>query len=146
MKYDHKRHLNLLTDCLEFEKLNKDFFDENPEDWVEFQNYQSLVLDQIFWTQRKKFLELIFDFITAKIDYDEFESGFLLVFHPTHEEAFTLGKDISYIEKFEYIPASEEFGSYMVIIFRLLDDVDDEYRTKEDVRNYLMQLFLKFQN
>lgn len=89
---------------------------------------------------------MIFDFITAKIDYDEFEIGFSLLFNPTQKEASTFKKDISYIKNFEHIPQSKKFGSYMFIIYRLFDEVDDENCTKEGLRNYLLQLFVKLQN
>lgn len=113
MNYDRRKHLKLLTNFLELRKLNKNFFDENPEDCAKLRNYQTLVVDPIFWTKRKQFLAVIFDFLTAKIDY---------------------------------IPQSKKFGTYMVIIYRLFEEVDDENCTEEGLRNYLMQLFVTLQN
>jgi len=141
MDYDRKKHIKLLTNALELKKFNKDF-----EDWRELLNYEVLVVDQIFWTKRKQFLPVIFDFITGKVDYDNFETAFLLLFNPTQKEASTLKRDISYIEKFQPISEAKGFSSNIYVIYRLLEDVEDEYCTEGDVRDYLMKLFVTLQN
>lgn len=108
--------------------------------------YQAFIEDQIFWTKRLKFLALLFDFITPKIDYDDFETQFSLLFNPTRKETFTLTKDVSYIEKFQHIPESENFGRYMTSIYRRFEDVDGEECTEQGLKDYLMKLFLLLQN
>ena len=142
MKYNKINHLKLLENYLELQQLNKDLFHENPENWFKLIDYQILVSDQIYWTKRKKFMALIFDFITSKINYTEFETEFSLLFQNTQKQSFILTRDISYIEKFEYIPASEKFGTYMTIIYRCFEEVEDEYWTEQELKDYAMKVFM----
>lgn len=142
MNYNREKHIKLLTNALELKYL----FHQNPKNRAELRQYEASVVDQIFWAKRKQFLAVIFDFITGKVDYDDFETSFLLLFNPTQKEASTLKRDISYIEKFQPISEAKGFSSNIYVIYRLLEDVDDEYRTKKDVRDYLIKLFVTLQN
>ncbi len=54
--------------------------------------------------------------------------------------------DLKYIEKFQPSTRPYRFASFMGSIFRQFEDVEDEYCTKQEVKDYVKKVYLKFQN
>jgi hypothetical protein len=73
MDYNKKRHLKLLKRLLYTKKRNKNFYQENPENYSELRKYEIIIYDHIFWTRRKNFVLLIENFIDNIIDFEKFE-------------------------------------------------------------------------
>jgi len=146
MDYNKKRHLKLLKRLLYSKKLNKNFYQENPEDYAELRKYEIFIYDHIFWTRRKDFLLLMENFIDNIIDFENFETAFSLLFRKTTKEYNTFKIDLKQIDKFQPSTRSYRFASFIGSIFRQFEEVEDEYCTERDVKDFVTEVYLKFQN
>ena len=146
MDYNKKRHLKLLKRLLYSKKLNKNFYQENPEDYSELCKYEIIIYDHIFWTRRKDFVLLMENFIDNIIDFEEFETAFSLLFRKTTKEYNTFKIDLKQIDKFQPSTRSYRFASFIGSIFRQFEEVEDEYCTERDVKDFVTEVYLKFQN
>jgi hypothetical protein len=110
MDYNKKRHLKLLKRFLDSKKLNKNFYQENPEDYSELVKYEIIIYEHIFWTRRKDFVLLMKNFIDNIIDFEEFETAFSLLYRKTGEEYDMFNIDLKQIEKFQ--PSTRPYRFY----------------------------------
>jgi hypothetical protein len=110
MDYNKKRHLKLLKRFLDSKKLNKNFYQENPEDYSELVKYEIIIYEYIFWTRRKDFVLLMKNFIDNIIDFEEFETAFSLLYRKTGEEYDMFNIDLKQIEKFQ--PSTRPYRFY----------------------------------
>ena len=53
--------------------------------------------------------------------------------------------DLKQIEKFQSRTRSERFASIINSIYRQFEEVEDEYCTEQDVKDYVKEDYLKFQ-
>lgn len=70
MNYNNKKHLKLLKPFLDSKKIKP----ENLE--CELIEYEIIVIDEIFWNDRKAFVLLMTNFIYNIINYEQFEIDF----------------------------------------------------------------------
>jgi hypothetical protein len=146
MDYNKKRHLKLLKRFLDSKKLNKNFYQENPEDYSELVKYEIIIYEYIFWTRRKDFVLLMKNFIDNIIDFEEFETAFSLLYRKTGEEYDMFNIDLKQIEKFQPSPTRPyRFASFISSIFRQFEEVEDEYCTDRDVKDFVKEVYLKSQ-
>lgn len=106
--YNKKKHLQLLKLFLDLEKLNKNFYQENSENYCELNKYEISISEHIFWIRRKDFILLMEDFIHNIINFYEFETTFSLLYWKTTEEYDMFKRDLKRIEKFQ--PSSRSYG------------------------------------
>ena len=146
MKCNKERHLKLLKCLLGSKKLNKNFYKDNPEDYRELIKYEIILFDHIFWTHQKHFIQLIENFINTNIDFEKFEIAFSLLYRKTNKEFNKFRVDLKQIEKFKFNRLSYEFGSFMAAIFRTFEEIEDEYSTEEEAKDFIKVVYLRFQN
>ncbi len=123
MDYNKKRHLKLLKRFLDSKKLNKNFYQQNPEDYSELGKYEIIIYGHIFWARRKDFVLLMENFIDNIIDFEKFETAFSLFYRKTTEEYDTFKINLKRIEKFQPSTRSYRFGSFIASIFRQFEEV-----------------------
>lgn len=146
MDYNKKRHLELLKRFLDLKKLNRNFYQENPEDYFELLEYEVIIYQHFFLTQQKYFVLLMEKLIGDTIDFKEFEIAFSLLYQKTTEELDMFMIDLKRIEKFQPGTQSYLFGSFISSIFRQFEEVEEESCTEQDVKDFVKEVYLKFQN
>lgn len=145
MIYKKERHKQLVIRSRDLKNQGKTLFRENPEEYSELLDYEIVVEEQIFWTNRGKFFLVMKDFLDNIINFDEFETAFRLLYHKTREEFDMFVIDLKQIEKFQPSTRSDRFAGYVNAIFREFEAVEDEYCTEQDVKDYVKEAYLKFQ-
>jgi len=146
MDYNKKRHKQLVIRSQDLKNQGKNLFLENPEEDSELSKYNIAVEEQVFWTHRGEFFLVMKNFLDNIINFDEFETAFSLLFRKTTEEVDTSIIDLKQIEKFQPSTRSYRFASFIAAIFREFEEVEDEYCTEEDVKDFVKEVYLKFQN
>jgi hypothetical protein len=146
MDYNRKRHKQLVIRSQDFKNQGKNLFIENPEEYSELSKYNIAVEEQVFWTHREDFLLLMKNFIDNIFDFDEFETAFSLLYRKTTEEVDMFIINLKQIDKFQPSPRSYRFASFIGSIFRQFEEVEDEYCTEQEVKDFVKKVYLKFQN
>lgn len=145
MKYNQKRHIELLKRSQDLKKQRKNIFIENQKEGLELSEYNIAVEEQIFWTNRREFFLVMKDFLDNIINFDEFETAFTLLYHKTCKEFDMFIIDLKQIEKFQPSTRSDRVVGYITAIFREFEAVEDEYCTEQDLKDYVKEVYLKFQ-
>ena len=124
----------------------KNLFIENREEDSELVQYDIIVEEYIFLTRRNDFLLLMKNFIDNIIDFEEFETAFTRLYWKAIEEYDTFVIDLKGVEKFQPSIRSYRyrFASFIVAIFRQFEEVEDEYSTEQEVKDYVKEVYLKF--
>ena len=86
------------------------------------------------------------NFIDNIFDFDEFETAFSLLYRKTTEEVDMFIINLKQIDKFQPSPRSYRFASFIGSIFRQFEEVEDEYCTEQEVKDFVKKVYLKFQN
>lgn len=82
-------------------------------------------------------------FLDHNSNFDEFEIAFTLLFDKTLDEVNMVTQDVEKIEKFQPSTGLDQFASYMIIIFRYFEEIDEEYSTKQELKDYVEQTYLE---
>jgi hypothetical protein len=146
MDYNKKRHKQLMIRSQDLKNQGKNLFIENPEENSELSKYNIAVEEQVFWTHREDFFLLMKNFIDNIFDFDEFETAFSLLYRKTTEEVDMFIINLKQIDKFQPSPRSYRFASFIGSIFRQFEEVEDEYCTEQEVKDFVKKVYLKFQN
>ena len=146
MDYNRKRHKQLMIRSQDLKNQGKNLFIENPEEYSELSKYNIAVEEQVFWTHREDFFLLMKNFIDNIFDFDEFETAFSLLYRKTTEEVDMFIINLKQIDKFQPSPRSYRFASFIGSIFRQFEEVEDEYCTEQEVKDFVKKVYLKFQN
>jgi hypothetical protein len=146
MDYSKKRHKQLVIRSQDLKNQGKNLFIENPEEDSELFKYNIAVEEQIFLTRRKDFVLLMKNFIDNIIDFEEFETAFSLLYRKIRKESNIFNIDLKQIEKFQPSPTRPyRFASFIGSIFRQFEEVEDEYCTQRDVKDFVKEIYLKSQ-
>jgi len=146
MTSNKERHKQLVIRSQDLKNQGKTLFRENPEEYSELLDYNIAVEEQVFWTHREDFFLVMKNFLDNILGFDEFETAFSLLFRKTTEEVDTSIIDLKQIEKFQPSTRSYRFASFIGSIFRQFEEVEDEYCTKQEVKDSVEKVYLKFQN
>ena len=145
MIYRKERHRELIVRSRDLKNQGKSLFRENREEYSELLGYKMTVEEQFFWTNRGEFFLVMKDFLDNIINFDEFETAFTLLYDKKCEEFDMFVTDLEQIEKFEPSTRSDQFAGYITGIFREFEAVEDEYRTQQELKYYVKEVYLKFQ-
>lgn len=149
MNYNKIKHLELVERFLAFKKLGKnmhDLYQENEKEFLELNNYQSLLNDCIFWAYRKRFIICLENYVHDKIDFEGFQSIFSKLYWKCRHKKEVLELDLKGLENLKYDPQSEGFGNYLNALFRQFEQVEDEdYIEEDDVRDYACVILQEIQ-
>jgi hypothetical protein len=146
MDYSKKRHKQLVIRSQDLKNQGKNLFLENPEENSELSKYNIVVEEQVFWTHREDFFLLMKNFIDNIINFDEFKTAFLLLYRKIREEVDMFIIDLKQIDKFQPSTRPYRFASFISSILRQFEEVEDEYCTKQEVKDSVKKVYLKFQN
>ena len=146
MIYKKERHKQLVIRSQDLKNQGKTLFRENKEEYSELLDYNIAVEEQVFWTNRGEFFLVMKNFLDNIINFDEFETAFTLLYQKTREEFDMFVIDLKQIEKFQPSTRSDRFASFINTIFREFEEVEDEYCTKQEVKDSVEKVYLKFQN
>jgi hypothetical protein len=137
MDYNRKRHKQLVIRSQDLNTQGKNLFIENPEEDSELSKYNIAVEEQVFWTYREDFFLLMKNFIDNIFDFDEFETAFSLLYWKTSKEVDMFIINLKQIDKFQPSPRPYRFASFIISIFRQFEEVDEEYCTEQEVKDFV---------
>jgi len=143
MNYSKKRHKQLVMRSQDLKNQGKNLFIEDPEEGSELSKYNIAVEEQVFWTHREDFFLLMKNFIDNIFDFDEFETAFSLLYRKTTKEVDRFIINLKKIDEFQPNPRSYRFASFIGSIFRQFEEVEDEYCTERDVKDFVKEVYLK---
>jgi len=130
---------------LDLKNLGKKIYKENPEEYSELCTYDGVVEEQIYWTYRNNFVLIIKNLLDNTFNFDEFESAFSILFKEIGKEVDMLISDLEYIDKFEPSKRSYRFAVAMGAIYRQFEEIEDEYCTEQEVKDYVKEIYLELQ-
>ena len=145
MSYNQKQHRRLLKLAQDLKNQGKNLFLENPEENSELSKYNIGVEEQVFWTHRENFVLIMKNFLDNILDFDEFETAFSLLYEKVRKEVNMFKIDLEQIDKFQPSTRSYRFASVIGSIYRQFEEVEDEYCTEQEVKDYVKEAYLKFQ-
>ena len=145
MIYKKERHKQLVIRSEDLKNQGKNLFLENPKEDSELSKYNIGVEEQVFWTHRENFVLIMKNFLDNILDFDEFESAFSLFYEEVRKEVNMFKIDLEQIDKFQPSTRSYRFASVIGSIYRQFEEVEDEYCTEQEVKDYVKEAYLKFQ-
>ena len=145
MTYNKERHKELVRRSQDLKNQGKNLFLENPEEDFELSKYNIGVEEQVFWTHRENFVLIMKNFLDNILDFDEFETAFSLFYEEVRKEIDMFQIDLEQIDKFQPSTRSYRFASVIGSIYRQFEEVEDEYCTEQEVKDYVKEAYLKFQ-
>ena len=146
MTYNKESHKQLVIRSQDLKNQGKNLFLENPEEDSELSKYNIAVEEQVFWTHRENFVLIMKNFLDNILDFDEFETAFSLLYKEVRKEVNRFKIDLEQIEKFQPSTRSYRFASVIGSIYRQFEEVEDEYSTERDVKDFVKEFYLKSQN
>lgn len=146
MQYNNKKHLELLNYYLECEKQSKSLNFENRAANSELNKYDNFLHDHIFWINRKKFILLVKSFVEDSLEFEQFETNFSLLWEKSRDEFRAVQRDLEQIKNFHPNPRSYGFSSWTTVIYRKFEELEDEYCTEQDIKDFAKEVYLKFQH
>ena len=146
MEYNNKKHLKLLNYLVDCKNQNKSLQREDPEADAELTQYQICLQDHIFWSKRKGFVLLMKYFVDDSLELEQFEIDFSLLWRETLDEYNSVKLNLKRIDNFHPNPRSYKFSSWITAIYRQFEELEDEYCTEQEVKDFVKKVYLKFQN
>ena len=143
MTYNKERHKQLVIRSQDLKNQGKNLFLENPEEDSELSKYNIGLEEQVFWTHRENFVLIMKNFLDNILDFDKFETAFSLFYEEVRKEVNMF--DLEQIDKFQPSTRSYRFASVIGSIYRQFEEVEDEYCTEQEVKDYVKEAYLKFQ-
>ena len=145
MTYNKERHKQLVIRSQDLKNQGKNLFLENPEEDSELSKYNIGIEEQVFWTHRENFVLIMKNFLDNILDFDEFESAFSLFYEEVRKDVNMFKIDLEQIDNFQPSTRSYRFASVISSIYRQFEEVEDEYCTEQEVKDYVKEAYLKFQ-
>ena len=145
MNYNKKRHKQLVILSQDVKNQGKNLFIENPKEYSELLKYNIAVEEQVFWTHREQFLILMKNLINNSLHFDEFETAFSVLYRKITKEFHMFIIDLKQIEKFQPSTRSYRFASSISSIFRQFEEIEDEYSTKQEVKDSVRDILQKIE-
>ena len=147
MSYNNERHKELVRNYLEVMNQERVHEYNGSKEHLELLEYNILVEKQVFWTHYEEFLHIMKNFLDNISNFDEFETAFTLLFDKTLDEVTMINRDVEKIEKFQ--PRTLEvdwFSGSIIYIFRQFEAVDDEYITKQELKDCVEKTYLEIRS
>ena len=145
MIYNKERHKQLVIRSQDLKNQGKNIFLENPKESSELSKYNVEIEEQVFWTHRENFVLIMKNFLENILDFDEFETAFSLLNEEVRKEVNMFEIDLEQIDKFQPSTRSYRFASVIGSIYRQFEEVEEEYWTEQEVKDYVKEAYLKFQ-
>ena len=86
MLYNRSRYIELFKRLKYFENLGKNFYEEEPENFLEFEGYKIYFSEYVCWSKRFKILSLMEKFSNGKIETEEFTDAIFALHREVREE------------------------------------------------------------
>lgn len=156
MQYNYQKYVELLKYDDSLRKQNKFFKDENKLKYLELKNYSLQINEHLHWCQKDKYLELIEDFLSVKIDGKTFESKFSSLVEAIEKKCLLLTKNYEILKNIKPSSISFEFAKWISEIYLCCDEFYPDFdekdspdfpfaKNEEDFRNAVADIFPQIQ-
>ena len=146
MKYNQKRHIELLKRSQDLKNQKKNLFIENQEEDFELSEYNAAIASYLYWKSRTLFLLLMEKFVNKIISGEEFSDSFLELRQRLIYEcdSFIKELDSEKLKDFQLDPRSNGFGSLISFLRAECDNFSEDYQN-EEFYDSIKDCFLKLQ-
>lgn len=145
MIYNKERHKQLVIRSQDLKNQGTHISKENREEYSELLHYNVEIEEQVFWTHRENFVLIMKNFLENILDFDDFKTAFSLLDGEVRKEVNLFKIDLEQIDKFQPSTRSYRFASVIGSIYRQFEEVEEEYCTEQEVKDYVKEAYLKFQ-
>ena len=145
MIYNKERHKQLVRLSQDLKNQGKSLFREDQEKDSELCKYNIEVEEQVFWSYRENFVLIMQNLRDTILDFDQFETTFSLLYNKVRKEAEMFKIDLEQINKFQPSTRSYRFAIVMCSIYRQFEEIEDEYCTEQEAKEYVKECYLEFQ-
>ena len=146
MIYNQQKHITLLKRSRDFKDQGKSFYKESPEESLELSSYNVAVEQNIFWQQPYKVAELMQDFLSRKIDGQEFcdrvfglRRNLMIA-----SDKFLIQLGAGEVKDFQPDPRSKKLSGFLSGLFCYCDDFMEDYEN-DPFSGAMQKGFLNFQ-
>lgn len=143
--YNKQRHIELVKHLLDLRNKKKFLFHENRKEFLELLEYNMVVEEHVYLTHYDEFVKIIKNFLVNKINFDEFETAFSLLYYKVRKESKSFSIDLEQIENFQPTTRPYRFASTINAFYRQFEEIEDEYTTQQEVTKYIKETCLKEQ-
>ena len=141
--YNNERHKQLVKRNLDLKNQGTTLYDENPNEFSELLRYEGVVVEEVYWPYRDKFVKIIKNLLTNNITFNEFEETFLVLYTKVRKESELFVQDLEKIENFEPSTRPYPLARLMHVFYRLFEEIHDEYMTEQEVINSIRDRCLR---
>ena len=131
MQYNYQKYIELLKYEDSLRKQNKFLENENKLKYLELKNYSLQINEDLHWSQKNEYLQLIEDFLSFKINGEKFESKFCSIVEAIEKECLLLTKNYERLKTIEPNPISFEFAKWISEIYLCCDEFYPDFDEKD---------------
>lgn len=130
MKYNCEEYIQLLSYQQELKKQYKSLKTQDPIKYSKLVAYSARISEDLHWSHKNEYLQLIKDFLNSKIDGQEFDKKF--------SEMVTAIEKKSNLENYEELkciepnPKSIGFGTWISEIYLCCNEFYSDFNEEED--------------
>ena len=143
MCYNNQEHLKLISLYLNFKNENKSMISEDSTSLTKLRKYEGQLCDHLFWVKRSDFFLLIRNYITNSINIEQFNIEFSFLWYGRMTKFNASKFNLAYLNGFDPDFKSQNFSTYMTAIFRVLEELEDEISSEDNVKNYILYVTYK---
>lgn len=136
--------VNLFQSLIKEMNQDLDSFIENRHKLEEYSHYSELLISQIFFNEREKYIFLIEDYLGENLTLFEFRSKFLEMYRKDEQIFENLTKNDAELSRFSISDKSIEFSNLIESIFEysidILTDEDSEKSYKDAISCIIMEM------
>jgi hypothetical protein len=152
MQYNYQKYVELLEYDDLLRKQNKFLKDENKLKYLELQNYSLQINEYLHWSEKDEYLQLIEDFLSFKINGQNFESKFSNMVEAIEKKCRFLSKNHERLKNIKPSGISFEFAKWVSEIYLCCDEFYPDFdekdlpdfqfaKNEEDFRNAVSNIF-----
>ena len=156
MKYNYKRHIELLKYEDLLLKQNKFLEDEDKLKYSELETYSLQINEHLHWSNKDAYLQLLEDFLSFKIDTKTFDSKFCNLVEAIEKKSDLLIKNYEALNTIKPNSVSFNFAKWISEIYLCCDEFYTDFdekdppdftfaKNEEDLRNAVTNILPQIQ-
>ena len=83
-------------------------------------------------------------FVDDSLELEQFEIDFSLLWRETMDEYNSVKLNLKRIDNFHPNSRSYKFSSWVTAIYHQFEELEDEYCTEQEVKDFVKKVYLKF--
>ena len=131
MQYNYQKYVELLKYEDSIQKQNKFLEDEDKLKYLELENYSLQINEHLHWLEKDKYLELIENFLSFKINGKTFESQFSSMVQAIEKKCRLVTKNYEMLKNTKPSSVSFEFAKWISEIYLCCEEFYPDFDKKD---------------